>query len=337
MKISNKSKTLVIGSNSFSGSHFVNYLLKKNFSVIGVSRSREKNKEFIPYKWLNKNLIRNFKFYKIDINKKLDQIKLMSLIKKFKPKYIVNFSAQGMVEQSWLEPLDWYNTNFISMVKFVNQLKDLKFIEKFIQFSTPEVYGNIEKKTIETAKFNPSTPYAVSRAAFDMHLKILFDNYKFPVVITRAANVYGPFQPLYRIIPKTIYCSFNNIKINLDGGGQSIRSFIYIEDVCEMLLKIMIKGKKGETYHMTNEKLISIDNLVKLIITKIAKNFKIISFSKEREGKDFSYNLSSKKITRQLKQFHITSLDEGIKKTIQWYVKNKKKFNIHNLKYIHKK
>ncbi len=337
MKINKKFKIMVLGSNSFSGSHFINFLLKKNRSVIGVSRSREKNRKIIPYLSLNKKLLKNFRFYQIDINKDSNQKKLLNLINTFKQNYIIKFSAQGMVEQSWVKPLDWYNTNFISMVQLVNRIKNFKFLKKYIQFSTPEVYGNIIKNTNEDAKFNPSTPYAVSRAAFDMHLKILFDNYKFPVVITRAANVYGPYQPLYRIIPKTIYSSFNNKKFNLDGGGQSKRSFIYIEDVCRVLFELMIKGKIGETYHISTDKLIKIRDLVKLIIRKVKKNFKIVKISKEREGKDFSYNLSSSKIKKKFKFNSKTNLEKGLEKTIEWYLLNKKKFKNKDLKYIHKK
>ena len=331
----NKKTIFILGSNSFSGSHYINHLLDKKHNVVGISRSSELSEIFLPYK-LNKN-IGLFNFYKLDINKTQDLKKIFFLINKFKPKYIVNFMAQGMVEQSWKKPLDWYRTNFISHVNLINHLKEKNYLKKFVQFSTPEVYGSIEKKRKESINFNPSTPYAVSRAAFDMHLKILHDNYKFPVVITRTANVYGPFQQIYRIIPKTIFCAFNNQKINLDGGGKTTRSFIYIEDVTKVLYQIMIKGKSGSTYHISTKSLISIKNLVKKIIGKINNNLKIIKIVKERIGKDKSYNLSANKIINEFAFLPKINLNIGINKTIDWYLMYKKKIHNNNLNYKHKK
>ena len=109
--------------------------------------------------------------FKIDINKNLSKVE--KLIKFYKPKYFINFSAQGMVDQSWKWPSDWYQTNVISQIKLIEILKKYKFLKKYIHFTTPEVYGSTNKKIKESFNFNPSTPYAVSRASTDMHLKIL--------------------------------------------------------------------------------------------------------------------------------------------------------------------
>ena len=141
---------LVIGSNSFSGSNFVNYLINSNYKVIGVSRSKERHANFLPYLWGIKNT-NSFKdkfiFEQIDLNKDLD--KLISLIDKFKPKYIVNFAAQGMVAESWLNPTHWYNTNILSQVAFHDELRKRDFLEKFVQVSTPEVYGSTDEGWIK--------------------------------------------------------------------------------------------------------------------------------------------------------------------------------------------
>ena len=196
-----KKFALIIGSNSFSGSNFINFLLDNDFEVIGISRSSEYNKLFLKYK-SNKNL-KNFKFLKMDLNKDAKK-KIISLIKQKKPRYIVNFAAQGMVAESWDNPLDWYHTNLISQVKLLESIKKFRFIKRFIQFSTPEVYGNFDNFLEENFNFNPTTPYANSRASLDLHLRNLSNNYKFPIVFTRTANVYGPRQQIYRIVPKTI-------------------------------------------------------------------------------------------------------------------------------------
>ena len=262
-------KYLVIGSNSFSGSHFVQYLISKNHNVLGVSRSRELNKVFLPYKYHPKK--ENFKFFQVDINKKL--YLLLKLIKKYKPQFIINFVAQGMVAQSWLSPKDWYQTNLLGQVNLHNELRKIKSIKKYIHITTPEVYGNTKIWIKENYKFQPSTPYAVSRASCDLHLMSFYKNYNFPVIFTRAANVYGPGQQLYRIITKAMISARLGKKINLHGGGNSKRSFIYIEDVCDAIYRIIQKGIIGETYHISTNKIISIKKLVETICLMTSTNF----------------------------------------------------------------
>ena len=247
---------LVIGSNSFSGASFIAYLLKHDIDVIGVSRSKENNDAFLPYKWGNHE---HFRFYQMDLNHQLDE--LMQLIKKYKPNYIVNFSAQSMVAESWLHPEHWMQTNVVSMIKLHQQLKELDFLDKYVHISTPEVYGSCSGYIAENNHYNPSTPYAVSRAAADMSLKTFFDAYQFPVVTTRAANVYGPGQQLYRIIPRTILFIKMRKKLQLHGGGVSTRSFIHMDDVSDATWKIALHGKIGETYHIATESSISIKRI----------------------------------------------------------------------------
>ena len=195
-----KKKYLVIGSNSFAGSNFINYLLNKKMNVIGMSRSKENPAHFSCYR-KNVNL-KNFMFYKINLNKDVE--KVVKIIKKNRPNYIINFAAQGMVNESWEKPLDWYYTNIISQVKLFEKIKKFSFIEKYINFTTPEVFGNNIKNLIENTPFNPSTPYAISRAAFDYHLAANSKYTNFQIVLTRTANIYGPYQKLYRVIPKAI-------------------------------------------------------------------------------------------------------------------------------------
>ena len=198
-------KFLVIGSNSFSGSSFINFLLKKNHKIVGVSRSREKNALFASYK-NQKNYKKNFKFYKVNINSSKDLTRVKRIIYNFKPSFVVNFAAQGMVNESWNKPEDWYNTNIIAQTKLYKILNS-KFLKKIVHVTTPEVYGNKSSKITEKENFDPSTPYAVSRMALDLHLKLYFKNFGFPIIFTRTANVYGPTQDLYRIVPKTILFS----------------------------------------------------------------------------------------------------------------------------------
>jgi len=333
LKKQNK-KFLVIGSNSFSGSHFVNICLEKNNKVIGISRSKEPSSVFLPYKTSKK--IKNFKFIKIDLNK--DVKKIISIIKKLKITYVVNFASQSMVSESWENPLDWYNTNVIGSINFLNRLAKIKSIKKYVHVSTPEVYGSTKINLKENRNYNPSTPYAISRAACDMHLYSLYSNYNFPVVFTRAANVYGPGQQLYRIVPKCILTPNIKSKLTLDGGGTSKRSFIYITDVVDATYKLCFKSKNGEIYHISGKKLISIKNLVSNIfkLQKIPmKNF--VKLSRERKGKDKIYSLDSDKISNLLNWKPKIDLKEGLEKTISWVNKNLIELKKQPNKYIHKK
>ena len=330
----NKNNFLVIGSNSFSGSHFVDHVLKKKINVIGASRSNEPNSVFLPYK--KSKFIKNFKFIKLNINS--DALKLKKIIKKYKITHIVNFAAQSMVGQSWEKPEDWYNTNTLSTIKFLNLIRDIKTIKKYVHISTPEVYGSTKKKLIDNRSYQPSTPYAISRAACDMHLYSLFQNFKFPVVFTRAANVYGPGQQLYRIVPKAIMCLKLKKILNLDGGGKSKRSFIFISDVVKATYKLCNKSINGDVYHISTNKLISIKDLVEMIFKlKRVSSKKYIKISSDRIGKDNLYSLSSKKIRKELKWLPKTNLKKGIMQTIKWVEENLHILKKQPEKYIHKK
>lgn len=328
-------KILIIGSNSFAGSDFIDFLLYKNVKVFGISRSKEINKEYLKYK-NNKNL-KNFKFYKINLNIKKDLSKLFKIIKKEKINYIVNFSAHGMVAESWENPQDWYQTNVVANSILIKQLSKLK-IKKYLNFSTPEVYGNTSSLKKESNIFEPTTPYAISRSAQDLNLLAFYKAYNFPVVFTRAANIYGPYQQSYRIIPKIIISILTNKKIPIHGKGNTLRSFIYMPDVSKAIYRIL-KDKKniGETFHISTKKFITILDLVNLIkkIMKIKR--KVVYHIKERDGKDFKYTLNSNKIRNLYSWTDKTELETGIINTINWVKKNINYFKKDSLKYIHKK
>jgi dTDP-glucose 4,6-dehydratase len=331
-----KEPILIIGSNSFAGSNFIDYLLNKKLKVIGVSRSKEINKIFLKYKY-NKYYKKNFSTHQINLNKDNDIHKLIKIIKIKKIRYIVNFASQAMVSESWLKPWDWYNTNIVSFSKLINKIKDLK-ITKFLNFSTPEVYGNTKKIIKESNIFNPTTPYAISRTAQDLNLQAHYKNFAFPVVFTRTANIFGPHQQLYRIVPISIIKALRNEKISLHGSGKSIRSFIFMDDVSEILFKIL-KDKKniGKSYHISTKKFLSIKKLV-LLVLKILKIKKtLIKNTKERDGKDFGYFLDNSKIIKEYKWKDKTTLEHGLKQTIYWIKKNLKTIDKLKLEYIHKK
>ncbi len=325
----------VIGSNSFSGSSFCKYLIKKKINVFAFSRSKEVENLFAPYRKIP-NYKKYFSFYRLNLNNSDEIEKMIKIIKKSKVKYIVNFAAQGMVAESWIKPEDWYFTNVVSNSILINKLSKLK-IKKYLNFSTPEVYGDIKKLKKENNIFNPSTPYAISRAAQDLNLKAYFNALRFPVVFTRTANVYGPHQQLYRIIPKTIIKSLKNEMLELHGGGSSVRSFIHIDDVSSAIFKILLKEKNiGETFHISTKKFISIKDLVKKIHLKLNLRPKI-KIVGDRSGKDHGYYLNSNKLRKMEKWKDQIELDEGIDETISWIKDNYLIIEKRLLEYKHKK
>lgn len=328
-----KNRFLIIGSNSFSGAQFIKYLLQNAYEVVGISRSEEINAVYLPYKW--EKLEGNFRFHQIDINHQLDE--LIDIMVDFKPEYIVNFAAQGMVAQSWETPQDWYQTNVVAQVKLHDQLRKLKFIKKYVHVTTPEAYGSTEGWIKESFLFSPSTPYAVSRAACDLHLMSFFKAYQFPVVFTRAANVYGPGQQLYRIIPRTMLYARLGKKMNLHGGGLSIRSFIHMNDVSSATLKIATIGIPGESYHISTNDKISIRGLVEKICDLTSTSFSdLVNVSDDRLGKDQAYLLDSNKLRNDFSWQDEIGLNEGLTDTLTWVDNNLDLLEKLPADYIHK-
>jgi dTDP-glucose 4,6-dehydratase len=325
-------KIVVIGSNSFSGAAFSSYMLKKGYEITGMSRSTEPADALLPYKWVDNS---KFTFHQMDINNDLSA--MMEVIHDEKPEYIFNFSAQSMVAQSWENPEHWFMTNIISTVKLHDELRKCEFLKKFIHVTTPEVYGNCEGFVKENYPFNPSTPYAVSRAAGDMSLKTFVDNYNFPAVSTRAANVFGAGQQLYRIIPRMVLFIRLGKKLQLHGGGASIRSFIHIDDVSEATLKIAEDGVVGETYHISTDRMISIKDLVTLICEKMNVDFnEHIDVVDERPGKDTAYSLDSTKLRETLHWIDKITLEDGLDEVIDWIDENLEEIKKQQFDYIHK-
>lgn len=327
-----KNNIVVIGSNSFSGSSFCKFLLESGFEVTGISRSKQPVKALAPHTWVSGSSIQ-FKQY--DLNHHLDDIE--TVMDATKPSHVFNFAAQSMVGQSWEYPEHWFNTNVVATVKLHNMLRRKDYLEKYIHVSTPEVYGNCVGNITEDHCFNPSTPYAVSRAAADMSLKTFFDVHQFPVVSTRAANVYGEGQQLYRIIPKTILCALTRKTLPLHGGGHSVRSFIHIDDVSVATLLIAEKGRIGETYHISTPEMISIRALVEAIAQKLAVPFEqFVQVTDDRPGKDASYSLSSEKLITELGWRHQLPLELGLSRTIKWLKNNLEELRQQPDTYIHK-
>lgn len=328
-------KYLVLGSNSFAGSSFVDWLLANGNEVIGISRSPEPNNLILGYAY-NPRKDKFFKFFQMDLNNNFEAI--VQIIRIEKPSVIIDFAGQGMVAQSWIWPEQWYLTNVLSKVKLHNFLKDCDFLDRYIRISTPEVYGDSKDLIDETAPYNPSTPYAVSHAAIDMSLKAYYKQYGFPVIFTRFANFYGPGQQLYRIVPKASICALTGSLLPLHGGGSSIRSFIHHKDVSEGIMRSIENGKVGETYHFSTSEFVSIATLVEKVAEVVGTNINnFVKVSEDRPGKDHAYLMTSDKAIKTLNWVPKYTLTEGINETVVWVKENLSKIKGLSQEYTHKK
>jgi len=327
-------KVIVLGSNCFSGSHFVNHALASGLEVVGMSRSGQPHPVFLPYLWKNK-LQKSFTFFQYDLNN--DMKKIMDTVYDFKPEYFVNFASQSMVAQSWENPTHWFKTNVVSTIELHENLRKCKFLKKYLHVSTPEVYGSCEGPVHENTHYHPSTPYAVSRAAADMSLQTYFDNYRFPVIFTRAANVYGPGQQLYRIVPRAILYFLLGKKLYLHGGGVSVRSFIHIQDVVEGTLKALIESEPGQIYHFSSPDLTSIKDLIMGIAKLMGVSFEEhVDQTEERMGKDPAYILNCQKAMDTFSWLPTINLNQGLEQTISWVKDNINILKQQPFDYLHK-
>lgn len=326
-------KIAVLGSNSFSGSDFVDLLLEdERNQVLGISRSPEKGPLFLPYL---RHTNPSFKFHQLDFNGDMPQI--IKVLDEFAPEYIVNFAAQSEVAPSWLHPDHWFQTNTVALAQLINHLKDRKYLQRYVHISSPEVYGTCEGNVTELSPMNPSTPYAASKAAADMLLSTYYKNFQFPLLTVRATNVYGAYQQLFKIIPRSaIYLKLGKT-IQLHGGGHAVKSYIHIRDVSKGELAIMEKGKIGEMYHLSPDRGHAVREVVETICKAMNRSFaESTETVAERLGQDAAYVIDSTKARNELGWTSEISLNEGVAGVIEWVDEFWDEIEKQSLEYIHK-
>ena len=316
-------KIIVTGGLGFIGSNLIGLLLKKNYSVINIDKVSYSSSFYNVKEFKNS---KNYKFIKCDIKDK----ELKKIILKYKPNIIFNLAAETHVDRSIDNPKNFIDSNILGVYNLLECFRGFskKNRTKLIHISTDEVYGDVLKgRTSENYPYNPSSPYAASKAASDHLVSSYVKTYKIPAIITNCSNNYGPKQHPEKLIPKLIYNILNNKNLPIYGKGINSREWIFVEDHCNALYKISKNGKIGNFYNIGSNKDVTnikiSQNLLKLAKSKfkVGKNVKI-KFVKDRPGHDIRYALSSKKILKELKWRPETKFKIGLLKTFNWYLEN---------------
>ena len=318
---------IVTGGSGFIGSNLVNFLIKKNFFVINIDKLTYSSNKLAHKKKSSKN----YKFFKLDISNKK---KVFSVVKRYKPVAIFNLAAETHVDRSIDGPKKFIETNILgtfNLLEILRKLKKNKINTKLIHISTDEVYGDIlaNKRSDENFSYEPSSPYSASKASADHLVKSYIRTYKINAVISNCCNNYGPYQFPEKLIPKMLFNIFNNRVLPVYAKGKNSREWIHVNDHCEALLMLYLKGKSGESYNVgSGINLRNIDLVKKLLRLSILQNIMIgkktkIKFVKDRPGHDFRYALNSGKIKKKLKWKAKININNGLRETIKWYFKNK--------------
>ena len=261
-----------------------------------------------------------FKFYKADI---CDKKSMESIFKKEKPDTVVNFAASTHVDRSIIDATPFIETN----VKGTQVLLDIarKYrVRKLIHISSDEVYGEINKGQFnEDSPLRPNSPYAASKAAADLLIRSYIRTYNFPAIIIRPSNNYGPWQYPEKLIPLAILKILRNEKIPVYAKGKNVREWLYVEDCANAILKVLEKGRLGQIYNIgSNQERQNIEVVRSLLKILNADETKI-HFIKDRPGHDIRYKLNWRKITKETAWKPRVKFEEGIRFTVNWYLRHK--------------
>lgn len=244
--------------------------------------------------------------------------RLMDLLDREKPEVIINFAALAHYA-SWNKSWRYYETNVTSLARMCEDLMSRDYVERFLQIGTSELYGHTERPTTEKCPLVPSTPYAVSKLAGDLHLLSLWNIRKFPMNIIRPSNAYGPGQHLHRVLPRAVLCGLTGQKLPLEGGGQTRRSYIHTWDLARAIHLICDRAPLGRVYNAGPHESVTIHDLVVIVAKQLGLSMEqLTEITDLRPGEDRQYWLDSKLIKDELGWEPEIGLEDGVKDMIAW-------------------
>ena len=309
-------KLFVTGGAGFIGSCFIKYILGKypDYKVINYDKltycadlAKLKDVESNP----------NYSFIKgdiCDLNLLRESMKDVDCV--------VNFAAQTHVDNSIKSPDEFVETNINGVFNILKVVKEYK-IQRFLQISTDEVYGSIDAGFFdEKSPLAPNSPYSATKASADMLIRAYFETYKLPVLITRCSNNYGPYQFREKLVPCFISKILKNEKVPLYGDGQNVRDWLYVDDHCSAIDKVIHFGRVGEIYNIGAHCEKTNLEITKIILNHLGKDESLIEFVEDRLGHDRRYAINNSKIKKELSWVAKMPFEIGIKKTIDWYIKS---------------
>jgi dTDP-glucose 4,6-dehydratase len=307
---------LITGGAGFIGLNFVHYLLKSSDYLLTVVDALTYASNSGEIHELAKN--KRIRFFPYDIT---NEDQLLS-IKDRKYEAIIHFAAESHVDNSIKDAEPFINTNIKGTYHLLKLLQD-GYAKKMIHISTDEVYGSLEESDppfTEQSPISPNNPYSATKASSDLLARSFYHTHKLPIIITRCSNNYGPFQNHEKFIPTIIQQAFYSQKIPVYGDGQQVRDWLFVEDHCRAIKLVLEKGKVGEVYNIGggNEK--TNIEVVTQILHALSKSEDLIQFVDDRKGHDRRYAINSNKIKKELGWEQHYSFDEGIRKTISWYI-----------------
>lgn len=332
------SKTIIItGGAGFIGSHVVRLFVKKypDYKIINLDK--------LTYAGNLENLsdidkLPNYQFVKADIT---DSETIRKIFAEYKPDGVIHLAAESHVDRSIANPMEFINTNIIGTVVLLNAAREIWGEnlngKRFYHISTDEVYGSLGETGhfVETTSYDPRSPYSSSKASSDHIVRAYFHTYKLPVVVSNCSNNYGANQFPEKLIPLSINNIKNNKQIPIYGKGENIRDWLFVEDHASAIDVIYHKGVTGETYNIGgNNEWKNID-LIYLLCKVMDKKLgcpagtseKLITFVKDRAGHDLRYAIDSSKLQRELGWKPSLQFEEGLEKTVDWYLANEKWLN----------
>lgn len=317
---------LVTGAAGFIGANFVEYFVNKypQYNIVVLDK--------LTYAGNINNLNKvkdRITFVKDDI---CDFEKVLNIFNKYKINGVIHFAAESHVDNSIKNPFIFTQTNVIGthvLLEAAKQVWGEGSNNKFVHVSTDEVYGSLKEDGYFTEKspIKPSSPYSASKASSDLIALAYKETYKMNINVTNCSNNYGPYQHNEKLIPHMIKLALEDKKLPVYGTGENVRDWLYVEDHCQAIDLVYHNGKSGERYNIGghNEKR-NID-IIKLILKRLNKPESLIEFVEDRKGHDYRYAIDPTKIKEELGWYPKTKFEDGILKTIDWYLDNRKWLN----------
>lgn len=308
-------KYVVLGGGGSFGLHTAMYLLENANpeKVIGVGRNILRDEPFS----LNIQKRDGYEYHARHVTYELDL--LMELLDKEKPEVIINFAAQGEGAVSWKNSWRYFETNSMALARLTEELMKRDYLERFIQIGTSEMYGSVSHPCKEDEPIKPSSPYAASKVAFDMHLESIHKFLKFPMNVIRPSNAYCSGQLLHRVIPKTLLLGRMGQKLPLHGGGKAEKSYIHAIDLARAIHMVAEKAPLGKIYNAGPQNPTSIREVVERCAVALNKEFSdVCTMTEDRLGQDSRYWLDSSAIKQDIGWEPQISWNEGLNEVLEW-------------------